>query len=531
LQYSERNEEVKEVPKVSVLIPSYNHEKYVAEAIQSVLDQTFQNFEIIITDDGSVDNTVDVIKSFSDTRIRLFVFEKNQGAVAAYTNCFNNANGLYMANLSSDDAWMPDKLEKQVKILDENLDVAAVFSQAHIVDDDGNHFDDKDHPYHQIFHQENRNRFQWLRRFFYEGNCLCHPSVLARREIYNPLLFDKRYIQLPDFDIWIKICLEHEIFIIQEKLIKFRIRTDEKNVSGNRPDSLILFHNETNYILRNYLKIDSTDTLLKIFPELENKKKSITNATIPYYIALQALLVKSRPYINFALNTLYEFIQHNEATIELSSEENFTIADYFKIVVESDLYNQFPYRSRLYLDTGNGFNEAEKMEIVVFTGRKEWKFVLEKYSGIVSIRFDPLGGNFCRFKIVKVETDGIYNGIAWSNARETSDGWDVFLTHNPNYVFKGDFTNATWIKIEGEIEILDNNIISDFFIRSNINLSQTRDGLSQAQSVLSQTQTKLSHIIDSRTWKWGNKIAGLLRFIVPPNTTRRKVIKKMLFIK
>ena len=101
------------VPRVSVRIPAYNHGKYILECLQSVLEQTFQDFEIVITDDGSTDDTVEIIRSFSDPRIHLEVFPENRGLTSTVANCCRRAKGEYIANLCSDDAWEKDKLEKQ----------------------------------------------------------------------------------------------------------------------------------------------------------------------------------------------------------------------------------------------------------------------------------------------------------------------------------------------------------------------------------------------------------------------------------
>lgn len=137
------------MPKVSVLIPAYNHEKYVKSAIQSVLDQRFQDFEIIITDDGSSDNTLREIRDFSDPRIKVFAHEKNRGAVVAERTCFENSVGEYIAILNSDDMFLPDKLEKQVIFLDENTQYGAVFSYAEIIDENGAPFTDQEHFYYR----------------------------------------------------------------------------------------------------------------------------------------------------------------------------------------------------------------------------------------------------------------------------------------------------------------------------------------------------------------------------------------------
>ncbi|HSE39385.1 MAG TPA: glycosyltransferase family 2 protein, partial [Acidobacteriota bacterium] len=98
------------MPTVSVIIPSYNHERFVQECIQSVLNQTFQDFEIIITDDASIDRTVEIIEQFDDPRIKLFKHSINQGVSIAANNCIKHAKGKYIAWLSSDDAWYSEKL-------------------------------------------------------------------------------------------------------------------------------------------------------------------------------------------------------------------------------------------------------------------------------------------------------------------------------------------------------------------------------------------------------------------------------------
>ena len=182
------------MPKVSVLIASYNHEKYIGYAIQSVLGQTYQDFEIVIVDDGSKDNSVEVIRSFTDPRIRLICFEQNQGACTAAKRLLQEAKGEYIAILNSDDAFLPEKLAKQVDFLDKNDKYGAVFSYAQIIDEAGEIFTDENHFYSKIFVQENKSRHEWLRYFFYNGNCLCHPSIMIRSECYESVgFYDERY--------------------------------------------------------------------------------------------------------------------------------------------------------------------------------------------------------------------------------------------------------------------------------------------------------------------------------------------------
>lgn len=334
------------MPRVSVIIPSYNHEKYVAEAIESVLRQTYQDFEIVITDDGSSDGTVNEIRKFKDPRIKLFTFEKNKGAAFASTNCVANSMGEYIAMLSSDDAFLPDKLEKQVRFLDEHPEVWAVFGYAKIIDEDGNDFTEEGHFYTDIFKQPNRSRFEWLNYFFYTGNCLCHPSVLAKREVYTKLgPPDPRYPQLGDFYRWIKVCLKHDIHIIPEEFIKFRVRAGEANASGNRPDVAIRSYFEHIHVLKYFFELEPQD-LVKAFPEAK-KYEPIEKGLVPFIICMLALEAEERPaHKAFALNNLFEILGRKDIAEKLT-RYNFSHRDFIRLTSSTDIYNlKFIYKAQ-----------------------------------------------------------------------------------------------------------------------------------------------------------------------------------------
>src|SRR3954467_8727117 len=124
-------------PQVSVVIKSYNHAAFVGEAIQSILDQSFQDFEIVITDDGSTDGTPDVIRRFADPRIHLGVPDKNRGISIAMNETIARARGEFIAILNSDDFALPGRLQRQADFLVSNPQIAAVFTLPKIVDDLG----------------------------------------------------------------------------------------------------------------------------------------------------------------------------------------------------------------------------------------------------------------------------------------------------------------------------------------------------------------------------------------------------------
>jgi glycosyltransferase involved in cell wall biosynthesis len=122
------------MPRVSVMIPTYNYARFLGEAIQSVLDQTFRDFEIIVVDDGSTDNTRDIVASFNDPRIR-YIYQEHRGASAAQNVAIRAARGEYFTGLGADDVYYPENLELKVKLLDARPDIGMVSSNAYFFDD------------------------------------------------------------------------------------------------------------------------------------------------------------------------------------------------------------------------------------------------------------------------------------------------------------------------------------------------------------------------------------------------------------
>ena len=334
------------MPKVSVVMASYNHEKYVAETIESVLTQTYQDFEFIITDDGSPDETVEVIKKFADPRIKLFCFPKNQGACVAINNCIKEAKGEYIAVINSDDVWMPDKLEKQVNFLDKHPENGAVFGYAQFIDDEGNDLGYAHH-YNRIFIQPNRTRFEWLRHFFESGNCLCHPSVLIRKQCYNDVgFYDERFAQLPDFDFWIRLCMKYDIFIMPENLVKFRLCQSQGNASGNTPKNSSRVTLESAQILKNYLRGEVFDDLVNIFPLTENinelglsrKIKEVERDIAPFFIAMLASRDNSHAHKYFCFDVLYQMYSNKEIAQKLRDQYSFDFSNLVNLAWNQDIF-------------------------------------------------------------------------------------------------------------------------------------------------------------------------------------------------
>ena len=327
-------------PIVTVILTSFNHGKYIGEAIDSVLAQTFTDFELIIWDDLSDDDSWEVIQRFSDPRIRTFRNEKRGRAIVGINRVIQElAQGELIAIHHSDDRWHPDKLAIQVDFLKANPEIGAVFTDANIILEDGSPMQDESHFYFKIFSQPNRTRHEWLRRLFMEGNALCHPSVLIRKQCYQTCgVYRYGFAQLGDFDMWVRLCLQYPIHVLSQKLIDFRIHNAERNTSGNRYDSRTRSYVELFHVLHNYLSINDFNELIQIFPDCRMFNVG-DKSNAPFALAMVALESSSNPvYKLFAFNILFNLILEPSKAANLKRDYDF---DYLSLIALSGKYDIF----------------------------------------------------------------------------------------------------------------------------------------------------------------------------------------------
>ncbi|MCL6478020.1 MAG: glycosyltransferase [Peptococcaceae bacterium] len=329
------------MPKVSVILTSFNHAKYLCKAIDSVLNQTYGDFELIIWDDASADESWFIINGYKDSRIKAFRNKERKRGVYGINKAIREiARGEYIAIHHSDDIWEPHKLEHQVKFMDEHLDIGAVFTNALAIGEDGAALEDTSHFYYSIFEQPNRSRHEWLNRFFYKGNALCHPSVLIRRQCYIDCgLYRPWLAQVADFDMWIRLCLKHNIYVFPEKLVRFRVRDNEANTSGNHQDARIRGMTEFHYILRNYLLINTFDEMVSIFPEAQNYFR-VEGFENQFVLAMICLGDKSLHWAKFlGLELLYELLSDAEKAERIKNLYSFDYRNFIELTAIYDIFS------------------------------------------------------------------------------------------------------------------------------------------------------------------------------------------------
>lgn len=300
-------------PRISVVIASFNHRPYIRQCLDSVFSQDWQDFEIILTDDGSADGTVEAARGYSDPRLSVHAFGQNHGACIALNHGIRLARGEFIAILNSDDWFLPGKLVKQIAYLDAHPGIGAVFGYPVLVDEQGNPFNNDSHKDFSVFHIENRDRHAWLRYFFDQGNCLCHPTLLIRKACYDRVgLYDTRLAQVPDLDMWMRICQNFDIHVMPEPVLSFRIRDQQQNASAARPEVIMRDAWERRHILDHYRRLGSDD-FARVFPEFATEALGMSADA---YLARHALSLGTPFHAGFGMDLWYQSLPADGDSLE-----------------------------------------------------------------------------------------------------------------------------------------------------------------------------------------------------------------------
>ncbi|EOQ66739.1 glycosyltransferase family 2 protein [Acinetobacter pittii] len=245
---------------VSVVLPAYNAELYLKDAIDSVLAQTFSDFELIVLNDGSVDKTEEIILSYSDSRIVYVKNEKNLGLIGTLNKGINLAKGKYIARMDADDICYPDRFEKQINFLENNNDYVICGTAAY-------RFYSNNNINNNIFRVPESDELIRLKMLF--NSPFIHPSIMMRNSIIKEkmLNFDIEYKYAEDYKFWSQLLKYGKAYNLQEKLLYYRLTPNSQTVIGNSDltkRKLVLGEIQRSYIREAYgiiLKDNELDLL------------------------------------------------------------------------------------------------------------------------------------------------------------------------------------------------------------------------------------------------------------------------------
>ncbi|KHD38323.1 glycosyl transferase [Clostridium acetobutylicum] len=235
--------------RISIIMPVYNAEIYLKESIESVLNQSYEDFEFIIINDGSTDNSIDIINKYSKLDDRIIVISrKNKGLVYSLNEALKISKGEYIARMDADDICMEKRLKKQMEFLEAHKEIDILGSKVKVIGDVDDNIKVRNENKLNIPFYINKSNRDILINYWY---CFAHSSVMFRRSILKKLDGYRNY-KSEDLDLWLRaIKADYKIYKMNEKLIYFRLHNDSKTK----------FDNENNEGLKDGIKIKLVNAL------------------------------------------------------------------------------------------------------------------------------------------------------------------------------------------------------------------------------------------------------------------------------
>ncbi|MFL5328815.1 MAG: glycosyltransferase family 2 protein [Gemmataceae bacterium] len=445
-------------PLISVSLVTYNHEKYIGQAIRSVLNQTCSDIEVVVVTDGSTDGTAQVINSFTDPRV-VTVHQTNRGPSAATNKAISTAKGRYVALFSGDDVCKPNRLEAQLKEYQRG-ESRVLFSDIDFIDEFGSPIE-AGHFAQSSFASERLSRAEMLARLFHRGNFLNGVTVFTEREIMARAPYDEAMLQLSDFDLWVRLIGQYPLQILPFKLLSYRIRSGGQNLSAPDADSHLRSANEHYFLLRRFFdtipcglfRDAFADSLIR--PDFQDG--------LEYACERAFLYTRTAWPMGRLIGTelLHDLLSNSEAAEVLASKYNFGPVQFFELLRTADALNLFGgEQSSIFYDTGDGWSASQEVKRLIQPAPGDFilRFKMPAISGLKAMRWDPVENRLARLKVHAVElrdtlgkTQTLTLADMGHNGRAIGDGCVEFETHDPSFWWyaSGDITSVT---ISGEWE-------------------------------------------------------------------------------
>jgi hypothetical protein len=285
------------IPEISVLMCVYNNSLHVKEAIESILNQTFTNFEFVIVNDGSTDESEAIILSYNDPRIKYLRNPENLGLIASLNKGIEASNGKYIARMDADDISLPERLKEQYAYMESHPLVGVCGSDYY-------QFDHK-----TSIHYTALTRHQEILAYMLFNCSVVHPSLIIRKELLNQqaVKFDSSYKHAEDYELWSRLIFQAQFSAVSKTLFKYRLHSGQVTQkhsgvqvdTGNKIRKNILQHagfSFTEKDLEAHCKIGSSQKLISV-QELKEAAEW-----------LKAMLAQSSVLPEFSDNTISEVI-------------------------------------------------------------------------------------------------------------------------------------------------------------------------------------------------------------------------------
>lgn len=333
---------------LSILCPSYNHEKYVKFFIDSLLAQTNPNWELVIVDDCSTDNNVLEIEKFKDKRIKLFKNPFNMGINCAINTAFEHSCGDFIAFSASDDMLAKDFVETVLSTFEHNPKTDVIYSNLQIMSHDGV-IQQGD-----IWSQQNYDKFKLLCHMFFIGNIMLSPGMAFRRSGFKQLYpLPIALSQYQDYKIHVDVALKLSAITLDKALVIYRKPSKKSGISETNSKTLRIRQLEENILMDSFLQIKDIAMLKEVFgPDLLQRFGKLDNFFIPYYLGSLALDAQTEYKKVWGYNQIAGFITKPENYALVHKKYGFCYKDFLNL---ADKFEQSPME-RKYIKYKKLFN-------------------------------------------------------------------------------------------------------------------------------------------------------------------------------
>ncbi|MFA0580160.1 glycosyltransferase family 2 protein, partial [Vibrio sp. 10N.222.49.F1] len=225
MKTSFRNEiPLSNLPLISIVMAVYNCEKYLKYSIDSIIEQSYENFEFIIVDDCSVDNSLSIINSYKDSRLRIIKNDENMGLAGSLNRAIEEAAGKYIARMDADDISLSNRIEKQVSYMEQHKNVAVCGTNIQHIDSNNNPIKDRI----KWIKEDNRS----IKNALIYGSCFAHPSVIVRAKYFreHSIRYEVTLRRSQDYDLWFKLSEYGDFANLNEPLLLYRISGDMASI-------------------------------------------------------------------------------------------------------------------------------------------------------------------------------------------------------------------------------------------------------------------------------------------------------------
>lgn len=276
-------------PLVSVFLPYYNDAKFLRKSIESVLKQTYENWELILCNHATTDNCREIAHSYHDKRIKHVDMKRNEGAGGGlvFEAMLKAASGKYIKTLCADDMLKPDCLATMVDFMENNPDVDFAFGDIEYIDENGKYLDDSWFNSRAGFSIDDTEP-DLIRKYAAGISMLPYIGNISKREIFDDIEINKTFVMMFDMSLWMQLlCFGHKCAFINDKVCNYRIHPEQVSAAHKKQLAMYISwfeHASFDFILQ---KISSVSLAKKVFPESKYVKKLKYVDDIPFFVAYE----------------------------------------------------------------------------------------------------------------------------------------------------------------------------------------------------------------------------------------------------